>query len=188
MIHKTAEVSIKAKIGKNVKIWALSQVREGVVIGDNCIIGRNVYIDHDVKIGSNVKIQNNALVYFESIIEDNVFIGPAASLINDKYPRSTNPEGKLKKQSDWKVGKIIIKKGASVGAGAVILPNVEIGEYSLVGAGSVVTSSTSPFSKVAGNPARQSGFVCRFGHNILVPKSNKPNGRFYCIGCKKYYG
>ena len=58
MIHKTAEVSIKAKIGKNVKIWALSQVREGVVIGDNCIIGRNVYIDHDVKIGSNVKIQN----------------------------------------------------------------------------------------------------------------------------------
>lgn len=188
MIHKSAEVSKKARIGKNTKIWALSQIREGASIGNNSIIGRNVYIDHDVRIGSNVKIQNNALIYFESIIEDNVFIGPAVSLINDKYPRATNIEGKIKGQNEWQPGKIIVRRGASIGANTTVLPDVEIGAYCMVGAGSVVTKSTSSFSKVIGNPARQSGLVCKIGHSIPLGSSKIKKGKIYCPICEKTYG
>lgn len=178
-------ISKKAKIGKNVIIWPNSQIREGVVIGNNCIIGRNVYIDHDVVIGSNVKIQNNALIYFRTIIENNVFIGPAVCLINDKYPRATNDKGKLKAAKDWHQGTIFIKKGASVGAGVIVLPDVEVGTYSMVGAGSVITHSIPNYSKVIGNPAEIVGYVCKFGHNIRLEDQKKK--RLFCKTCKSYY-
>lgn len=187
MIAQTAKISKGVKLGKSTKIWEYSQIREGTEIGNDCVIGRNVYIDHDTKIGSKVKIQNNALIYYKSILENGVFIGPAASLINDKYPRATNNSGKLKKKSDWTVGKILIKKGASIGAGAIILPNVTIGAYSLVGAGSVVTHSIPSYSKYAGNPAALIGFICKFGHNISLPKSSKIIKNIFCKNCQRRY-
>ncbi len=153
-IHQTADVSRKAVIGHNVKIWHQAQVRENAVIGDNCIIGKGVYIDHDVKIGNNVKIQNYAGIYFKTVIEDFVFIGPYACLTNDLYPKATSRNGKLLKKKQWSTGKILIKKGASIGAGAIILPNITVGENALVGAGSVVTHDVSASSTVIGVPAR----------------------------------
>lgn len=154
-IHPTAEVSPKAKIGQGTLIWHQAQVREGVVIGKNCILGKGVYIDFDVKIGNNVKIQNYVSVYHGATIEDGVFLGPYVCITNDKYPRAINPNGSLKKESDWEVGKTLIKQGASLGAGSIILPGITIGKWAMVGAGSVVTKDIPDFGLVYGSPAKR---------------------------------
>ena len=158
-MHPTADVSKQAKIGKNTKIWHQSQVRENSVIGQNCILGKNVYIDHDVGIGNNVKMQNNSSIYYGSEIEDGVFIGPHACFTNDKLPRATTTDGKLKTGEDWEMTKTLVKRRASIGANATIICGVIIGENSIIGAGSVVTKDVPPNSIVAGNPAKAIGKV-----------------------------
>ncbi len=163
-------ISKGAKIGKNTKVWHFSQVRENAIMGENCIIGKNCYIDFDVKIGNNVKIQNNSSIYHGSTIEDGVFIGPHVCLTNDKVPRAINEDGTLKNNSDWKVGKILIKKGASIGACSVILPNITIGKFAMVGAGSVVTKDVPDFGLVYGNPAKLHGYVDKKGNKVKGKK------------------
>lgn len=145
-VHDTAEVSDKAKIGKNTKIWNQAQVRENAEIGENCIISKNVYIDEHVKIGNNCKIQNNVNVYHGVTIEDDVFCGPSMTFTNDLFPRAFN--------NDWKITETLVKKGASIGANSTIVCGVTIGEYAMVGAGSVVTKDVEPYTLVAGNPAK----------------------------------
>lgn len=145
-VHNTAEVNEKAKIGKNTKIWNLAQVRENAEIGENCIISKNVYIDENVRIGNNCKIQNNVNVYHGVIIEDDVFCGPSMTFTNDLFPRAFN--------KDWKITNTVVKRGASIGANATIVCGVTIGEYAMVGAGSVVTKDVEPYTLVAGNPAK----------------------------------
>ena len=163
-IHPTADVSKQAKIAKNTKIWHFAQVRENASIGQNCILGKNVYVDHDVKIGNNVKIQNNSSVYYGSEIEDGVFIGPNACLTNDKNPRAITENGKLKQDKDWKVDKILIKNGASIGAGSILLPGITIGEFAMIGSGSVVTKDVPDYGLVYGNPAKLQGYVDKKGN------------------------
>jgi acetyltransferase-like isoleucine patch superfamily enzyme len=165
-IHQTAEVAKNAKIGKNTKIWHYSQIREHVRIGKNCIIGKNVYIDSKVKIGDNCKIQNNCSIYHGTVIDDGVIIGPHVVCTNDKIPRAINRNGKLKTESDWKVGKIHVEYGASIGANSTILPNVTIGKFALIGAGSVITKNVPDFALVYGNPAQVRGQVNKEGKII----------------------
>lgn len=156
-IHETAEVHSSVIVPKSTKVWAYSQIRENAVIGENCIIGRNVYIGAGVRIGSNCKIQNNALVYEPAVIEDGVFIGPAAVLTNDKYPRAINQDGTLRSSEDWQQVGVHIESGASIGAHAVCVAPVRIGSWAVVGANSVVTKDVSSRDLVAGNPAKRVG-------------------------------
>lgn len=165
-IHKTAEVSEKSKIGEGTKIWNYAQIREDAVLGENCIVGKNVYIDFGVKIGSNVKVQNNSLLYHGLEVGDGVFIGPGVIFANDKYPRAINPDGSLKTDSDWEVSKTHIGYGASISAGAIILPGIKIGRFALIGAGSVVTKDVPDFGLVYGNPAKLVGIVDKSGKKI----------------------
>ena len=183
--HKTAEVSKNTKIGKNVYIWHHAQIRENAKIGNNCIIGKNVYIDHDVIIGNNVKIQNNSSIYFGSKIEDGVFIGPHVCLTNDKSPRAITKEGKLKTNKEWNAEKIIVKKAASVGATSVILPDVTIGQFAMVGAGSVVTKDVPDYGLVYGNPAKLNGYVCKCGIKITKIDERGNNLILRCSKCKE---
>tara|TARA_Y100000310_G_C20343758_1_gene651051 strand:+ start:218 stop:739 length:522 start_codon:yes stop_codon:yes gene_type:complete len=164
--HPTTEVSEKATIGSNTKIWSHTQIRENSTIGNNCILGKNVYIDHDVKIGHNVKIQNNSSIYHGTEIQDGVFIGPHVCLTNDKNPRAINENEEIKTEDDWEVGKILIKKGASLGAGTIVLPNTTIGEFAMIGSGSIVTKDIPDYGLAYGNPAKLIGYVDKSGKKV----------------------
>jgi UDP-2-acetamido-3-amino-2,3-dideoxy-glucuronate N-acetyltransferase len=117
-------------------------------------IGTFVEIQKKARVGRNCKIQSHTFICEGVTLEDNVFVGHSVTFINDKYPRSTNADGELQNEADWKVEPTLVKKGASIGSGSTVLGNVTIGENAIVGAGSVVTKDVPPDSIVAGNPAR----------------------------------
>lgn len=165
-IHPTADVSPKAVLGDGVRIWHEAQVREGAVLGRNCILGKGAYVDFGVQIGDNVKIQNRASVYHGVTIESGVFIGPHAIFTNDRLPRAVNPDGSLKSDDDWELGKILVREGASIGAGAIIVAGVTIGRWAMIGSGSVVTRDVPDYGLVYGNPARLHGYACPCGHGL----------------------
>lgn len=147
MIHETAIIDTDLKnIGDNSYIWSYSHICKEAVIGNNCKIGEGVYIGPNVIIGNNCKIQNHSLIYEGVIIEDDVFIGPNVITTNDIYPRTNG---------DWKYRfkKTLIKKGASVCANSTIICGIEIGEYSMIGAGSVVSQNIKDWYLAYGNPA-----------------------------------
>jgi acetyltransferase-like isoleucine patch superfamily enzyme len=166
MIHPTAEVSAHATIGQGTKVWHQAQVCHDAQIGQNCIIGKGVYIDFGVVIGCNVKIQNGAYIYHGVTIEDGVFVGPQVCFTNDMFPRAITPSGALKTAADWQVGRTLVRAGASLGAGAIILPNLVIGQFAMVAAGAVVTRDVPDHGLVLGNPARLIGFVCHCGWRL----------------------
>ena len=171
-IHPTAEVSDKADIADGTSIWHQAQVREGVKIGKNCIIGKGVYLDAGVPLGDNVKIQNYVSVYHGVKIEDGVFIGPHVCFTNDMRPRAVNPDGSLKAADDWVLSETLLRRGAALGANSTIRCGITIGEWAMIGSGSVVTQNVPAHGLVYGNPARLHGFVCACGHK-LVEESRK---------------
>jgi len=186
-IHPTADVSAKAQIGAGTRIWNGAQVRENVQIGEECIIGKNVYIDFGVQIGSRVKIQNNASVYHGVTLEDGIFIGPHVCFCNDMLPRAITPTGALKSDADWEVGRVLVRYGASIGAGSIILPNVTIGSFALIGAGSVVTRSVPDHALVRGNPARVAGYVCRCARKLEHLTQGPAGLTGTCPSCQTSY-
>src|SRR5436305_5228474 len=165
-IHPTAEVSSDAHIGVGTRIWRQVQVREYAYIGETCNIGKGVYIDANVHIGSNVKIQNHVSVFEGVTLEDGVFVGPHVCFTNDLLPRAITPDGKLKSADDWEIIPTLVKYGASIGAGSIIICGITIGEFALIGAGSVVTRDVPPHALVFGNPARQHGYVFRCARKL----------------------
>ncbi|MCT1458003.1 N-acetyltransferase [Aestuariimicrobium sp. p3-SID1156] len=162
-IQPTADMDDNVEIGDGSSVWHLAQVRGGARIGKNVIIGRGAYIGSDVHIGDNCKIQNYALVYEPAELADGVFIGPAAVLTNDTFPRACNPDGSSKSAHDWEPVGVSLKKGASVGARAVCVAPITIGEWATVAAGAVVTKDVPDYALVAGVPARRIKWVGRSG-------------------------
>ena len=154
----------------------MAQVREGAVLGRNCIVGRSAYVGTGVLIGDNVKIQNLALVYEPAVLEDGVFIGPAVVLTNDHYPRAVNPDGTLKSGHDWQPVGVTIRQGASIGARAVCVAPVTIGRWAMVAAGAVVTKDVPDFALVAGVPAKRIRWVGKAGEPLV----DEGNGKWRC--------
>jgi len=166
-IAEGADVSPDAEIGARSAIWHLAQVREGVRMGTDCVVGRGAYIGTGVHMGDACKVQNYALVYEPAVLADGVFIGPAAVLTNDTYPRAVNPDGSLKSALDWQPVGVTIREGASIGARAVCVAPVTIGAWATVAAGAVVTKDVPAYSLVAGVPARRIGWVGPAGHPLV---------------------
>ncbi len=175
-ILPSADVDSSATLGDGSSIWHLAQIRDGVVLGANCIIGRGAYIGSGVTMGDNCKVQNYALVYEPAKIGNGVFIGPAAVLTNDQFPRAVNTDLSLKSGSDWDAVGVTIHDGASIGARAVCIAPVTIGKWALVAAGAVVTKDVPDFALVAGVPAKRIRWVGRAG----VPLVDIGNNLFRC--------
>ena len=174
-VHPTAIVEDGAILGDGSFVWHHSHVRRGATIGPSCHLGKNVYVEAGAVMGSGVKIQNNVSLYAGVLIEDNVFIGPSVVFTNDRFPRAWRREFA---QQDT-----VVRQGASIGANATIICNIEIGEHAMIAAGSVVTRSVRAHELVVGNPARHRGWVCRCGE----PCSNsleRPDD-LRCGACRK---
>lgn len=162
-IVPSADVADDATIGEGSQVWHLAQVREGAVLGDGCVIGRGAYVGTGVRMGRHCKVQNYALVYEPAELADGVFVGPAAVLTNDTYPRAINPDGSLKSADDWHAVGVTVGQGASIGARAVCVAPVTIGAWATVAAGAVVTKDVPDHAIVVGVPARQVGWVGKAG-------------------------
>ncbi|MFB3764151.1 MAG: acyltransferase [Methanotrichaceae archaeon] len=176
--HPTAVVESDV-IGEGTKIWHFAHVRSGSRIGNNCNIGKSVYIDADAVIGNNVKIQNFVSVYKGVTIEDDVFIGPSATFTNDLYPRAFI----------WDSEHVVptrVARGASIGANSTIVCGTTIGEYAMIGAGSVVARDVPAFGLVYGNPAEFKGYVCYCGKKLeKIAEENAARTTFRCDSCGK---
>lgn len=168
VIQDSADVAESSQIGERTRVWHLAQVREGARIGADCNIGRGAYVGPDVVIGRSCKLQNYALVYEPARLGDGVFIGPAAVLTNDEYPRAANPDGSPKDADDWHAVGVIVEDGASIGARAVCVAPVTIGAWALIAAGAVVTKDVPPHALMVGVPARRIGWVGRAGHPLVA--------------------
>ncbi len=186
-IHNSAEVSDKAAVGDGTSIWHHAQVREEARIGKNCIIGKGVYVDAGVSLGDNVKIQNYVSVYHGVRIEDGVFIGPHVCFTNDLRPRAINPDGSLKAADDWVLSETLIKRGAALGANSTIRCGITIGDWAMVGSGSVVTKDVPAHGLVYGNPAHLHGFVCSCGNELVEASRDSRTVTAKCRNCSRTF-
>jgi UDP-2-acetamido-3-amino-2,3-dideoxy-glucuronate N-acetyltransferase len=150
-IHPKAIVETGARIGENTRVWAFAHILPGAILGRECNICDGVFIENDVKIGNRVTIKCGVQVWDGITLEDDVFVGPNATFTNDRFPRS--------KQYPEQFSRTMIRKGASIGANATLLPGITVGTNAMVGAGAVVTRDVPPNAIVAGNPSRIKGYV-----------------------------
>jgi len=151
--EKCVFITYDVKLGKNVVISNCINMY-GCTVGDNTKIGAFVEIQKNTFVGKNCKIQSHTFICEGVVIKDNVFVGHGVIFINDNYPRAVTDAGILQTEKDWEIGSIYVDKGASIGSGAIILANINIGENAIIGAGSVVTKNVKANTIVAGNPAR----------------------------------
>ena len=163
--HETAIIDDNCEIGRGSKIWHFSHIMSNCKIGDNCNIGQNVVVSPNVVLGKNVKIQNNVSIYTGVICEDDVFLGPSMVFTNVINPRSA-----VVRRGEY--SKTLVGKGASLGANCTIVCGNDIGKFSFVGAGAVVTKEIKPYSLVVGNPARHIGWMSEYGHRLNFDENN----------------
>ena len=164
-IHETAVVDEGAKLGEGTKVWHFSHVSAGATLGSKCNLGQNVYIADGVRLGDNCKIQNNVSIYTGVTCEDDVFLGPSMVFTN-----VTNPRSAVNRKSEYKA--TTVRKGATIGANATIVCGNEIGPFSLVAAGSVVTKDVKAYELVMGVPAQHSGWVSAYGMRLVFSDMN----------------
>jgi UDP-2-acetamido-3-amino-2,3-dideoxy-glucuronate N-acetyltransferase len=165
-IHPAATVHPSSRLGDDVVIWAGTQVRENAEIGARTSIGQYAYIGPGVRIGADCKIQNAALVYEPAVVGAGVFIGPQVVFTNDRHPRAITPAGVATTAADWDAVGVTVEDGASIGAAAVCVAPITIGEWATVAAGAVVLHDVPAHALVGGVPARQLGWVGRSGRPL----------------------
>lgn len=162
IIHPTAIIDKGAIIGKNTKIWHWVHISSKAIIGEDCSFGQNVFVGNKVKIGNNVKVQNNVSIYDEVYLEDEVFCGPSMVFTNVYNPRSG-----INRKKEYR--KTIVGKGATIGANATIICGIEIGRYAFIGAGSLINRNVKSYALMVGVPAKQIGWMSRFGEKVELP-------------------
>ncbi len=178
--HSIVETS---DIGEGTRIWAFSHVMEGARVGAHCNIGEHCFIEAGAEIGNNVTVKNGNMVWEGIVLEDGVFVGPNVIFTNDRFPRSPRlPEAKERYADHRWLVPTVVKRGASIGGGAVIVAGSTIGEYALVAAGAVVTKQVLPYALVAGNPARLRGWVCQCGTRLQFREATAT-----CPECGRQY-
>ncbi|MEV9530551.1 acyltransferase [Aliarcobacter butzleri] len=163
--HESCYVDENVTIGENTKIWHFSHILSGSNIGTNCSFGQNCVVGPKVNIGNGVKVQNNISIYEGVEVEDDVFLGPSMVFTN-----VTNPRAFIVRREEFK--KTLLKKGCSIGANATIVCGVTIGEYSLIGSGTVVNKDVKPFALMVGVPAKQIGWVSKAGNTLKFDENN----------------
>ena len=163
-IHPSAIVDPGAVLGDGCRVWHFVHISAGARIGSGCSFGQNVYVGNDVRIGDNVKVQNNVSIYDAVEIEDDVFCGPSMVFTNVYNPRAA-----IERKSEYR--RTLVRRGASIGANATIVCGVTIGRHAFVGAGAVVKRDVPDFALMAGVPARQIGWISRFGERLALPLS-----------------
>lgn len=161
-IHPSAIVDDGAVLGDTTHVWHFAHICGGARIGNDCSLGQNVFVGNDVVIGNNVRIQNNVSVYDAVTIEDDVFCGPSMVFTNVYNPRSA-----VTRKDQYR--KTLVRRGASIGANATIICGITIGEYAFIAAGAVVNRDVPDFALMAGVPARQIGWMSRFGERLELP-------------------
>ena len=173
-VHESSYVDENVEIGEGTKIWHFSHVQSGAIIGKKCSIGQNVNIANNVKIGNYVKIQNNVSVYEGVELEDYVFCGPSIVFTNINRPRSEFPQ----RGSEFYM-KTLVKKSATIGANATIICGVTIGEYALVGSGTVVTKDVPDYALIVGNPGKTVGWVDKRGKKLYFNENGYSVDKLY---------
>lgn len=171
-VHETAVVDDGAQIGDGTRVWHFSHVCNGATVGERCVLGQNVFIGPGVQIGSGVKIQNNVSVYAGVTVSDDVFLGPSCVFTNVHTPRAH-----IERKDEFRPTPV--GRGVTVGANATIVCGNALGDYALIGAGSVVTKDVEPHAVVVGNPARHTAWACRCGE--VLPESGR------CARCGDEY-
>jgi UDP-2-acetamido-3-amino-2,3-dideoxy-glucuronate N-acetyltransferase len=174
--HPSAVIDEGCEIGTGTKIWHFSHIMPNCKIGENCNIGQNVVISPEVVLGRNVKVQNNVSIYTGVTCEDDVFLGPSMVFTNVINPRSA-----INRRNQYV--KTLVKKGATIGANATIVCGHDIGSYAFIGAGAVVTRGVPDFALVIGNPARQTGWMSEYGHQLRF----NDDGQAMCPESKEKY-
>jgi UDP-2-acetamido-3-amino-2,3-dideoxy-glucuronate N-acetyltransferase len=177
-IHPSAIVDAGAVLGPGPRVWHFSHVCAGARIGADCSLGQNVFVGNDVRIGDRVKIQNNVSVYDAVSLEDEVFCGPSMVFTNVYNPRA----GVVRKHQ---YRPTLVRRGASIGANATIVCGATIGSYAFIGAGAVVKGDVPDFALMAGVPARQIGWISRFGERLRLPLAG--NGEAICPHTRDVY-
>jgi UDP-2-acetamido-3-amino-2,3-dideoxy-glucuronate N-acetyltransferase len=163
-IHPSAIVDDGAQIGEGSRVWHFAHICGKAKIGRDCSFGQNVFVGNDVVIGNNVKIQNNVSVYDAIEIEDDVFCGPSMVFTNVYNPRSA-----VTRKDEYR--RTLVKQGATLGANSTIVCGNTVGRYAFVAAGAVINRDVPDFALMAGVPARQKGWMSRFGERLDLPLS-----------------
>jgi UDP-2-acetamido-3-amino-2,3-dideoxy-glucuronate N-acetyltransferase len=176
-VEPTSIVDESAVIGDGTLVWNFVHVRENAKIGKNCVLGDYVYVGRRVKVGNSVKLENRTTIYEGVTIEDDVFVGPHVTFTNDLTPRSFS--------TDWKIRSTHVKEGASLGARTIVVCGVTIGEYAMIGAGSVITENIPAHALAYGNPARVRAFVCKNGRKLEAQEKREKHVLMKCPVCKE---
>jgi UDP-2-acetamido-3-amino-2,3-dideoxy-glucuronate N-acetyltransferase len=176
--HETAIIDEGAQIGAGSRVWHWVHISGGAKIGEKCSFGQNVFVGNNVTIGNNCKIQNNVSIYDNVFLEEDVFCGPSMVFTNVYNPRSA-----VVRKNEYR--NTYVKRGVTIGANATIVCGVTLGEFSFIAAGAVINKDVKPFALMAGVPARQIGWMSKFGEQIKLPLEGK--GEYVCPNTKEKY-